>query len=100
LLPPEKVREKESGILEVYLETILLLCTTRPAREYLRLKKVYPVIRQLHLVVEDDRVRLQCEKIVSTLMRGEADENKGGTLKLQEIEPEGPQDSDDEILVI
>ena len=102
LLPEDKERENEIGIVIIYLETIALLCTTRQARDLLREKKVYPVIRELHLISGDNKVIQLCEKIVNLLMRNEEDENRPGNKvpQIEEIPYDMCNDSDDEIEVL
>ncbi|CAZ80100.1 unnamed protein product [Tuber melanosporum] len=46
LLPPDKERESDKDIIVTHLETILLLTTTREAREYLRGVNVYCIVRE------------------------------------------------------
>jgi len=71
LLPPDKQRDPLPEIMAVHLESLLLLCSTRPVREYLRTKSVYPLIRELHKNIENDDVAELCERIVQMLMRDE-----------------------------
>lgn len=74
LLPPDKARDPDPKILVTHLETLLLLGTTREGREVMRRVKVYPVVRECHLHVEDEGVREACERLVNLLMRGEEGE--------------------------
>ncbi len=67
-----------------------MLCTTRPIREYLREKSVYPLIRELHKNIDIDDVAEICERLVQMLMR---DENPNEE-KVEEI-PEKIEDGDD-----
>jgi hypothetical protein len=76
LLPPDKEREGDVEILKTHLETLLLLTTTREGREVLRDKKVYPVVRECHLRVEDEGVRDTCDRFVQVVMRDEPKERK------------------------
>lgn len=77
LLPNDKKREPVSGIICTHLESILLLCSTREVREYLRQKSVYPIIRELHKAVDDEDVQALCDRIVQMLMRDEEPEITG-----------------------
>ncbi|KAF6235096.1 hypothetical protein HO173_006723 [Letharia columbiana] len=73
-LGDEHVREKDVKILKIHLETLFLL-STRGGVEGARLVKesgMYPVIRELHLEVEDEGVRRGCERLVDVLMGDEA----------------------------
>ncbi|CAK9441006.1 uncharacterized protein LODBEIA_P48750 [Lodderomyces beijingensis] len=94
LLPPDKQREPLSGIQCIHLESLLLLCTTRPAREYLREKQVYCIIRELHKVTQVDEVAELCDRIVQMLKRDEAPE----PAEIEAIESD--DDDDDKIVEI
>ncbi|CDF88352.1 related to FAM203 family protein C1020.12c [Zygosaccharomyces bailii ISA1307] len=100
LLPEDKVRDPVSAIICVHLESILLLCTTKAGREYLRSKSVYPLVRELHKNAEDDDVSELCDRIVNVLMRGEPDSNQVEELPSKAADAEeNEQDSDDEEIV-
>lgn len=74
LLPPDKEREKDNEIMKTHLETLLLLTTTRGGRDILRRVKVYPIIREVHLQVEDDDVREGVDRLVQVIMREEGED--------------------------
>ncbi len=74
LLPPNKRREKDLEILKTHLETLLILTTTREGRDQLRNVKLYPILRETHIQVEDEGVREACDRIVQVIMRDEAEE--------------------------
>ena len=70
----EHVQEKSVQILKIHLETLFLL-SIRGGLDGTRLVKesgTYPVIRELHLDVEDEGVRRACERLVDALMGDEA----------------------------
>lgn len=94
LLPSDKKRDPVKAIICIHLESLLLLCTTREAREYLREKSVYPLIRELHKVMqeEEDIVEL-CDRLVQLLMRDEAKEG-------DHEEEEESDDEDDKVVEI
>jgi hypothetical protein len=75
LLPPDKKRDTDPSILQTHVETLMLLTTTREGRDTLREIKVYPIIREMHLRVEDEDVREVCERLVQVLMRDEEGED-------------------------
>jgi len=90
LLPPDKRRDPDENIIQTHLETLALLTTSREGRDLMREVRVYPVIRETHLRVDDEGVRDACERLVQVLMRDE----EGG--------PEGAraeEDDDDERIV-
>ncbi|KAJ3299979.1 hypothetical protein HK104_005472 [Borealophlyctis nickersoniae] len=71
LLEDDKRREPDPKLRTALLETLLLLTTTRSGRDILRAKKVYPVIRKLHLQEQDENVNDAIERLVNMLMRDE-----------------------------
>lgn len=71
LLDPDKEREKIPDIICIHLETLLILTTTAEGRKKLRDVKVYPIVRELHLHVEDSDVQEACDRLVQVLQRGE-----------------------------
>lgn len=79
LLPPDKARDSDHTIIQTHIETLMLLTTTREGRDLMRQIKVYPVIRETHLHVENDDVREACERLVQVLMRDEEGEEKVDT---------------------
>ena len=95
LLPPDKEREKEAEIVKTHLETLLLLTTTREGRDLLRRVKVYPIVRETHLHVDDEEVREACDRLVQVIMRDEEGEGDAeGEKKVAEIE----EDEDEQII--
>jgi len=76
LLPPDKKRETDHDIIQTHVETLMLLTTSRGGRDVLRAVKVYPIIRELHMHVENDNVREACERLVQVLMRDEENDEK------------------------
>ncbi|KAN0106167.1 DNA-binding protein-like protein HGH1 [Hyaloscypha variabilis] len=88
LLPPDKKRDSDPTIIQTHIETLMLLTTTRHGRDILREIKVYPIIRETHLRIEDEGVREICERLVQVLMRDEEGEEKvDGGMKALEHRP-------------
>lgn len=77
LLAPDKQREPQPDILSTHLESLLLLTTEKASRNRLREVRVYPIVRECHLQVEDEGVREACDRFVQVLMRGEEGEDDG-----------------------
>ncbi|OJD40287.1 dna-binding protein hgh1 [Diplodia corticola] len=104
LLPPDKQREPENDILKTHLETLLLLCTTREARDELRRVKVYPIVRETHLHVEDDEVREAVDRVVQIIMRKEEGEEDDmpppGGNGAPQITEAGEEDEDEQVVTI
>lgn len=100
LLPPDKERERDRDIIKTHLETLLLLATTREGRDIMRKVKVYPIIRELHLHVDDDGVRDGCDRLVQVLMRDEEDTGgtDGATNKNEVVEVE--EDEDEQLIEV
>lgn len=100
LLPEDKQRDPITDIICIHLESILLLTTTAKGREYMRDKSVYPLVRELHKNVEDEKIDDLCYRIVNTMMRGEPSQGD----KVEEIisksaEDEESDDEDDDVIV-
>ncbi|KAL9096719.1 MAG: hypothetical protein Q9165_001207 [Trypethelium subeluteriae] len=90
LLPPDKQRDPDAQILATHLETLLLLTTDREGRDVLRGIKTYPIVRELHLQINDEGVREGCDRLVQVLMRDEED----GEKRVEEI------DEDEQIIEV
>jgi hypothetical protein len=76
LLEPDKERESDNEIIKSHLETLLLLTTTPEGREVLRRVKVYPIVRECHLHIENEEVREACDRVVQIIMRKEEGEEE------------------------
>lgn len=99
MLPPDKKRDPDRSILITHLETLLLLTTTKEAREYLRKVNVYTIVKEAHLAVDDEEVRDACERVVQVLMRDEANGGEDESGWVQPQEEEGDEDDDDDKIV-
>ena len=95
LLPPDKKRDSDDTIIVTHLETLLLLTTTREGRDQMRAVKVYPIIRECHLHVDNDDVREACDRLVQVLLRDEAPEAYDETRRREQ---EGEGDEDQEVV--
>jgi len=73
LLPPDKQREPDPNVVQTHVETLTLLSTSREGRDLMRNVKVYPIIRETHLRVNDEGVQEACDRLVQVLMRDEED---------------------------
>lgn len=93
LLPPDKKRDSDNQILATYVESLLLLSTTKKIRQYLRDKSVYSIIRELHKTVEIDEVQDPCERLVQVLMRDDAHDIEDHH-KVKEVDDDDEDDDD------
>lgn len=96
LLPPDKKRDPDASIIQTHVETLMLLTTTKPGREYLREVKVYPIVRETHSRVDNENVREACDRLVQVLMRDEVPEDGQEAPRIKEIE----YDEDSEIVEV
>ncbi|SCU96714.1 LANO_0E14158g1_1 [Lachancea nothofagi CBS 11611] len=96
LLPEDKQRDPVPEIICVHLESILLLCTTKAGREYLRSKSVYPLIRELEKNVNNEEISELCDRVVNMLMRGEVGNDQVEDLPARNAEDERDIESSDE----
>jgi hypothetical protein len=78
LLPPDKRRETQPAVVQTHVETLMLLTTTCHGRDLMRRVRVYPIIREAHLAIDNDGVREACERLVQVLMRDEEGESVTG----------------------
>jgi hypothetical protein len=115
-LEPDKEREKDKEIMKVHLETLLLLSTTQESRAMLRQVKIYPIIRECHMHVDDDGVREACDRVVQVIQRREEGEEEdmpsgiggidgldggsAGKMVALQNEDEEEEDDDDKIVDI
>ncbi|KAF2009757.1 DUF383-domain-containing protein [Aaosphaeria arxii CBS 175.79] len=110
LLEPDKEREKDVEIMKTHLETLLLLSTTREGRDVLRKVKVYPIVRECHLQVDNEGVREACDRLVQVIMRKEEGEEEdeipnaeqmggGGAGKLLEFKNDHEDEDEDEKII-
>jgi len=79
LLPPDKKRDPDPNIIQTHVETLTLLTMSREGRDLMREVKVYPIIRETHLRVDDEGVQEACERLVQVLMRDEAEDEGGAS---------------------
>lgn len=78
LLPPDKKRDTDASIIQTHVETLMLLTSTREGRELMREVRVYAIIKETHLKVDDESVREACDRLVQVLMRDEEPEEADG----------------------
>ncbi|SCU85822.1 LADA_0D09956g1_1 [Lachancea dasiensis] len=96
LLPEDKQRDPSPAIICVHLESILLLCTTRFGREFLRSKSVYPLIRELEKNSQNEEISELCDRVVNMLMRGEIDTDQIEEMPTRNAEDEKEEEESDE----
>ncbi|KAH7093923.1 DUF383-domain-containing protein [Auriculariales sp. MPI-PUGE-AT-0066] len=92
-LDSSKQREVDPALRLMLIETLLLLCTRRWARDFLRGKGVYEIIRPAHMVETDDKVRDHIERLVNLLKRDEP----AGVREVGDDEQVADETKDDEI---
>lgn len=68
---PDKKSDTDVHTVRLLLESIVLLCQKRGVREELRKKRVYPLIRNLDYLQEDERVSEIILDLVNLLERDE-----------------------------
>ena len=84
-LTANHIQEKDLDILTTHLETLYLLANRGggEARRVMRESGTYPVVRELHLQMEDEAVRRGCERIVDLLLMDEVPKNGEGKVNVQ-----------------
>lgn len=99
LLPPDKKRDPDTANIQTHVETLTLLTSTLEGRELMRKVKVYPIVRETHMRVNDEGVQEACDRLVQVLMRDEAPagtEERVEEDRVKEIEA----DEDDELVEV
>lgn len=97
LLPPDKERESDPSIVQTHVETLMLFTTTRQGRDHMRDIKVYPLIRETHLHVKDEGVRIACERLVQVLMLDDEVEEASAP---RVVELDGGEDDDEKVVEV
>ncbi|KAK8080665.1 hypothetical protein PG997_008483 [Apiospora hydei] len=100
LLPPDKERDSDTAIIQTHLETLLLLTTTRQARDLMRTVQVYPVVRETHKKVADEGVREACERLANMLMRDEEDMATQAPIETTAGDGDDDDDDDDKVVEV
>lgn len=108
LLEPDKEREQDLEIMKAHLETLLLLSTTKEGREVMRKVKVYPIIRECHMHVDNEEVQEACDRVVQVIMRKEEGEEEDIPMsglaeapgKMMALNNEEEEDEDEKIVEI
>lgn len=100
LLPPDKERDHDPSIIQTHIETLMIFTTTREGRDLMRNIKVYPIVRETHLRVKDEGVRIACERLVQILMLDdEVEENDARAETDNNSRVVEEEDDDDEKVV-
>lgn len=86
MLPADKKRDPDPAVIQTHVETLTLLASTRSGRDLMRRVKVYPIIRETHLNVDDEGVKEACERLVQVLMRDEEPLDEAS--RVQEVDDE------------
>lgn len=71
-LEPEKTREPDAFLRAQLLESLTLLTTTRYGRDFMREKKAYPIIREMHSAETDESCDDITRRLVDMLMGDES----------------------------
>lgn len=104
LLPPDKERDHDPSIIQTHIETLMLFTTTREGRDLMRDIKVYPVVRETHLRVEDEGVRIACERLVQILVLDDEIEESGARAEANDgkrvVEEEADDDDDEKVVEV
>lgn len=99
LLPPDKKRDPDTANIQAHVETLTLLTSTLEGRELMRKVKVYPIIRETHMRVNDEAVQEACDRLVQVLMRDEEPTEAEGRVEEERVK-EIEADEDDELVEV
>lgn len=74
-MSPDKQRESDPDIRKMLIDSLNQLCATRKARDFLRSKGTYEILRELHkwenTNAGDKLCLISCENVVDILIRTE-----------------------------
>ncbi|OCH96344.1 DUF383-domain-containing protein [Obba rivulosa] len=102
-LPSTKQREADPVIRLTHVETLLMLCTTRWGREFLRENGVYEIVRALHAQEKVEKISEHIERLVNFLKRDEGPDTGDDNIDFSEestSETKKSLESDDEDNII
>ncbi|EGG20568.1 armadillo-like helical domain-containing protein [Cavenderia fasciculata] len=85
-------REEDKKVRQMIIEALIFLTSLKSTRKTLRDRKVYPIVRNYHLVEKDEKIGEDIEKVVEMLIRDE-DESAADTHKNFKIDD--PNEDDD-----
>ncbi|KAJ1980370.1 Protein hgh1 [Dimargaris verticillata] len=88
LLPEDKQREPQESLRKILVEILVLFTARRAGREYLRQRKVYPVVRTMHTVETSDEVGDAIDRLVQMLMRDEAPKSDDQVTEASQLDNE------------
>ncbi|OLY78785.1 Protein HGH1-like protein [Smittium mucronatum] len=71
LLDEDKKRETDPQLRLYLIEALILLSVNKNSRDILREKKVYPIVRTMHLAETDSHVADAIDRLVQLIMRDE-----------------------------
>merc|ERR1712100_230517 len=94
ILMKDHVMEKDKETILSLLGAILLLCSSKASRTFLRDNNIYPIIREFDKHQEDEEIKQEVVKIVEFLVRDEeeepkiveADDDEEEELKMRELD--------------
>ncbi|KAH9840057.1 DUF383-domain-containing protein [Rhodofomes roseus] len=97
-LPATKTREPDTVLRLIHVETLLLLCTTRWGRDYMRSNGVYEIVRALHENEQVDKISEHVERLVNFLKRDEgSDTQDDAPSRMVEVVEDEGEDEDSKI---
>ncbi|XP_074641562.1 protein HGH1 homolog [Tubulanus polymorphus] len=82
-LPPEKQREPELELRLLLIEAILKMCATKPARQFIKSKNTYVIVRDLDNWETDESIKKSIHDLIQILIGDEPSEEHSN---LQEVE--------------
>ncbi|KYQ92105.1 armadillo-like helical domain-containing protein [Tieghemostelium lacteum] len=70
-IPLDNQREQDKECRKMLIDSLIFLTKTKKAREYMREKKAYPIIRNYYNKEDDEEIKENIEKVVEILLRDE-----------------------------
>ncbi|GJJ11446.1 hypothetical protein Clacol_005679 [Clathrus columnatus] len=93
-MPSTKRRESDGLVRLTHVESLLLLCTTRWGREFLRSNGTYEIVRVMYETEPIEKISEHVERLVNLLKRDESEETLKTDDEIEKSQEE--EDSEDE----
>jgi len=89
ILLKDHTMETDRETILSLIESLVLLCSSKETRQYLRDSSLYPIVREFDLRQKDEDIKEEILKVVNFLIRDETEDKKS---LVEEVEDEGDED--------
>jgi hypothetical protein len=79
---------------------LLLLTTTKESRDRFREIQLYPILRELDTHSDNQDVKVNTDRVVQVIMRGEEGDERDDEKKMKEIAAGNPEDEEEQMIEV